>query len=187
MKLELCPVTLREASAFVGQHHRHHQPPQGGLFAIACAVGGLVLGVAIVGRPVARRLDDGFTAEVTRLCVDDALLSELTSAWAAGVWFAARERGLRGLALGTAVLDALDRCPLRQGPSMLYGAAWRAARAMGYRKIITYTLREEGGASLRGADWQCKGEAGGGSWNKPGRPRVDTHPTQVKLRWEVST
>jgi hypothetical protein len=70
--------------------------------------------------------------------------------------------------------------------SMLYGACWRAAKALGYRKLITYTLPEEGGASLRGAGWACIGQAGGGTWNRPNidRPRVDMHPLQPKLRWE---
>ncbi len=68
---------------------------------------------------------------------------------------------------------------------MLYGACWRAARALGWRKLITYTLEEEGGASLRGAGWKCIGQAGGGSWSRKTRPRVDQHPTQVKLRWEA--
>lgn len=73
----------------------------------------------------------------------------------------------------------------RNACSMLYGAAWRACRAIGYRRLVTYTLPEEGGASLRAAGWRCIGEAGGGSWSRKGRPRVDLHPTQVKLRWEV--
>ena len=76
----------------------------------------------------------------------------------------------------------------RNAPSALYGAAWRAAKALGYSRLITYTLAEEGGASLRGAGWQVINEkAGGGSWDTPnaGRPRVDMHPTQAKLLWEA--
>lgn len=72
----------------------------------------------------------------------------------------------------------------RNACSMLYGAVRRAAVALGYRRVITYTLPEEGGASLRGAGFRCVGEAGGGTWNRKGRERTDTHPTQVKLRWE---
>lgn len=142
----LVPTTLREASAFVTQHHRHHDAPQGGLFALAVARDNAVVGVAIVGRPIARMSDDGFTAEVTRLCVLD---------------------------------DAQNAC------SKLYAAAWRAARAMGYRRCVTYTLATETGGSLRGAGWRLIGEAGGGTWSRAGRPRVDTHPLQTKLRWEV--
>lgn len=70
--------------------------------------------------------------------------------------------------------------------SMLYGAAWRACRAMGYRRLITYTLPQEGGASLRAAGFTLLGEAGGGLWSRQSRPRVDTHPTQAKLKWEMT-
>ena len=143
-EMRITPITLREASAFVEKHHRHHKPPQGALFAIAASEGDQVVGVAIVGRPVARLANDGWTAEVTRLCT----------------------------------IGNKNAC------SMLYGASWRAARAMGYRKLITYTLPQEGGSSLRGAGWTCLGEAGGGSWSRKDRPRVDTHPTQIKLKWQ---
>lgn len=69
--------------------------------------------------------------------------------------------------------------------SALYAASWRAARAMGYRMVVTYTLAEESGASLRAAGYKCVGRAGGGSWSRQGRPRVDKHPTQEKLKWEM--
>jgi len=69
--------------------------------------------------------------------------------------------------------------------SMLYGACWRVTKALGYRKLITYTLPEESGASLRAAGWKCIGEAGGERWSRASRPRIDTHPTQTKLRWEA--
>lgn len=138
--LEITPITLREARAYVEQNHRHHDAPQGGIFAIAVAEVGTetVRGVAIVGRPVARMAADGWTAEVVRVCTDGA----------------------------------------RNACSMLYGACWRASRAMGYRRLITYTLPEEGGASLRSAGFKLIGEAGGGSWSRRERPRIDTHPTQ---------
>lgn len=144
-RLRLVPITLREACAFVEQYHRHHRPPRGGILALACADGDRLVGVAILGRPVARELQDGLTAEVTRLATD-----------------------------GT-----------RNACSLLYGAAWRVARALGYRRLVTYTLPEEGGSSLRGAGWRCLGTAGGGSWSRAERPRVDMHPTQRKLRWEA--
>lgn len=147
MTLSIVPTTLREASEFVRRHHRHHVPPQGGLFALAVAHDDAIVGVAIVGRPVARMSDDGFTAEVTRVCVIDG---------------------------------AKNAC------SMLYAAAWRAARAMGYRRCITYTLSTEPGISLRGAGWRLVGEAGGGTWSRASRPRIDMHPLQTKLRWETT-
>lgn len=141
------PITLREARAFVDAHHRHHRAPQGGLFAIGLEHGGAVIGVVIVGRPVAWRNDDDYTAEVTRLAV-------------------------------------LEGHP--NGCSKLYAAAWRAARAMGYRKLITFTLQSEPGTSLVAAGWRLVGEAVGGSWSVPSRPRVDSHPLEPKFKWEVA-
>jgi hypothetical protein len=139
------PITLREAREFVARVHRTHKPPQGGKFAVAVSEDDTVVGVAIVGRPVSRHLDDGWTCEVTRVATD-----------------------------GT-----------RNACSMLYRAAWRAARGMGYTRLITYTLKEEGGASLRAAGLTLLGTAGGGSWSVKSRPRVDQHPLQQKLLWEL--
>lgn len=69
--------------------------------------------------------------------------------------------------------------------SMLYGAAWRAARALGYRKLITYTLPTESGVSLRGAGFKVVGQTqDGDKWNRKSRPRVDLHPLCSKLVWE---
>ena len=73
----------------------------------------------------------------------------------------------------------------RNACSMLYGAVRRAGRALGFTRFLTYTLAAEGGASLRAAGWEiADGAAGGGSWSRPRRPRVDTHPLQTKIRWE---
>jgi hypothetical protein len=72
---------------------------------------------------------------------------------------------------------------IKNGCSKLYGSAWRATKALGYKRLITYTLEEEGGASLRAAGWKVIGEARGGTWNRKGRERVDKHPTQPKLLW----
>lgn len=71
-------------------------------------------------------------------------------------------------------------------PSLLYGAAARAAFALGYKRIGTYILNTEPGTSLRAAGWKLIGEAGGGKWGRKDRPRVDTHPTQTKLLFERS-
>ena len=143
--MNLVPITLLEANAFVYKHHRTHKPVPGAKLAIGCAMNGWIVGVAIIGRPIARGYDDGWTLEVNRTCTD-----------------------------GT-----------KNANSFLYGAAWRLAKAMGYRRLVTYTLPEEGGASLRGAGWKCLGERGGGSWNCKSRPRVDAHPLQTKLLWEA--
>lgn len=143
--LQVVPISLTEANAFVARFHRHHKPVPGHKFAVAVSDGEAIRGVAIVGRPVSRMLQDGFTLEVNRCCTDGA----------------------------------------RNACSMLYGASWRAAKALGYWRLLTYTLPEEGGASLRASGWRLIGERGGGSWNCPSRPRVDTHPTQRKLLWEA--
>lgn len=144
--LQLSPLTLKEACRYVARVHRHHKPPQGGLFAIGAAQDGEIAGVVIVGRPLARMLSDGYTAEVTRLATD-----------------------------GT-----------KNCCSMLYAAAWRACRAMGYRRLVTYILASESGVSLQASGWKCVGQAGGGSWSRDGRPRVEEQNTQRKLRFEVT-
>jgi hypothetical protein len=163
MRLQVVPTTLDEANHFVDQHHRHRGAVTGAKYCLAVAErrevgegrpGGAgygmhmdcVVGVAIVGRPVARSLDDGFTLEVNRCCTD-----------------------------GT-----------RNACSMLYAAAWRAARALGYRRLVTYTLPGEGGASLAAAGFHVVAQVRAKSWHTPSRPRVDTAPLQAKLRWELS-
>jgi hypothetical protein len=144
--LFIVPITLAEANAFVSLHHRHHAPVPGCKFCVAVQDDQPhIVGVAIVGRPVSRMADNGWTLEVNRTCTD-----------------------------GT-----------KNANSMLYGACRRATFALGYRKLITYNLPEEGGTSLRAAGWMCLGEAGGGRWSRESRARVDTHPLQAKLRWEV--
>jgi hypothetical protein len=146
MSLSPRPIAIAVANEWVREMHRHHRPVVGAKFCIAAVSdSGGVVGVVIVGRPVARSNDDGLTAEVTRCCTD-----------------------------GT-----------RNACSFLYRAAWRAASAMGYRRLITYTLATESGASLRGAGFRLLGVRGGGSWNCPSRPRIDNHPVERKCAWEI--
>lgn len=144
-KLSLQPLDFAEACAFITEHHRHHQPPVGHKFSIGVNDGERIVGVIVVGRPVARFNDDTWTAEVTRCCTD----------------------GTKHVA------------------SMLYAAAWRAARAMGYRRLITYTLASETGTSLKAAGWRVIGQTEGRSWNVPSRPRIDKHPLGQKTIWET--
>lgn len=123
--MNIIPITLRDAKAFVAQHHRHNKPPTGWKFGVGLCVGSELVGVATAGRPIARMLDDGLTLEVNRTCTD-----------------------------GT-----------RNANSMLYGAVWRAAKAMGYLRCITYTQADETGASLRAAGWvKVKEIPPRGSW-----------------------
>lgn len=74
----------------------------------------------------------------------------------------------------------------RNACSFLYGAAARAAFALGYKRIGTYILHSETGASLRAAGWRLIGETPGRSWSVPSRPRVDTHPLEPRLLFETS-
>lgn len=134
--LAVSPLNLESANEFVRRVHRHHPPVVGHKFSLAATMAGEVVGVCIVGRPVARGRDDGWTLEVTRLATD-----------------------------GT-----------RNACSFLYGAAARAAFALGYRRIGTYILASEPGTSLNAAGWRQIGEVKGRSWDCPSRPRVDRHP-----------
>lgn len=142
--LELTPITLREANAFVQSYHRHHKPSQGHKFSIGAMEDGHLVGVAICGRPVSRRMDDGFTLEVNCLCTD-----------------------------GT-----------KNACSILYGAAYRAAKAMGYHRVITYILESEPGTSLKAAGYLCEGRAGGLEWNGEWKPKSENqYPHEMKTRW----
>jgi hypothetical protein len=68
--LRLAHVELAEANAFVALHHRHHKPVVGHRFSLGVTLGGILCGVAICGRPVARVTDYKSVIEVTRLCTD---------------------------------------------------------------------------------------------------------------------
>ena len=68
--------------------------------------------------------------------------------------------------------------------SFLYAAAARAAKAMGYSKIITYILESESGVSLKAAGWECAGLAGGKQWTGARKPPVPLYPQEMKLRYE---
>lgn len=70
MKLEIKPISLKMANQYVEENHRHHRKTQGHKFSIGVYDGDVLHGVAIVGRPLSRYLDDGNTLEVLRLCTD---------------------------------------------------------------------------------------------------------------------
>lgn len=73
MSVELRPIGQKAAFKFIADHHRHHGVPVGALWWQAVQnIDGTLVGVVVTGRPVARALDDGLTAEVTRLCTDGA-------------------------------------------------------------------------------------------------------------------
>lgn len=74
----------------------------------------------------------------------------------------------------------------KNAASMLYGAAARACKALGYKRLITYTLKSEPGTSLVAAGWKALYNTRGSSWNVPSRPRVDKHPLGQKTLWEAA-
>lgn len=147
MTLHLVPVSFRQAKAFTAMHHRHHVPPQGMKFTVGVATDDSELvGVAMVGRPVARMFDDGQTLEVNRVTTD-----------------------------GTP-----DAC------SMLLGASWRAARALGYTRLITYTQEGETGTSLRAAGWRVVAQRPAhNGWDRPSRRRTDRAESIPRTLWEA--
>ena len=150
-ELRIAPSSISAARKFVGQHHRHNLPPHAGLFAWRLEEDGETRGVAIIGRPVARKLDDGYTAEITRCCTDG----------------------------------------VSNGCSMLYGAAVRACRALGFNSVITYTLQSDAGVSLKASNWKLEKELPATShWTRPryqedlfGNQRRSPDP---KIRWRIT-
>jgi hypothetical protein len=134
--LLVVPVTFDVACGFVEMWHRHEQPPVGHKFSIGVATAdGVLRGVAIVGRPVARHFDNGQTLEVTRTATD-----------------------------GTANAN-----------SALHAAAYRATKALGWTRLITYTQSGQSRSSLRGADVHtAAGTVYAGT--TPNRPTKDQYP-----------
>jgi hypothetical protein len=136
-------VAFGEAAAFVTLFHRHLAAPVSHVFSVGAFHDGRLCGVAVAGRPVARRLDDGATLEITRVATD-----------------------------GT-----------RNACSKLLAAVRAEARKRAFSRVVTYTLPQEGGASLRAAAFTCDGPAGGGRWSRAGRVREDVQPLARKTRW----
>ena len=141
--MNIKPITFREASAYINKNHRHHNATVGCKFCISVVdENSQHRGVAVCGRPVSRRLDDGLTLEINRVCTDGA----------------------------------------KNACSMLYGACCRIAKAMGYKKVITYTLQSEDGVSLKASNFICEGQAGGTHWTGI-RNRGQDIPNEMKKRW----
>lgn len=155
MSLELVPVSQKTARTFVQEYHRHNKPPRGDVIRVGVAVDGLLVAVAMAGRPVAAGLQDGRSLEVTRVCVVD------------------------------------DERDVKNVCSMAYGALGRAAKALGYLRLWTYTLAVEEGVSPRAAGFELDGEVEERDWAaQSGRDRYETNlfgerrtPEGAKLRW----
>ena len=146
-KLTAVPITQRDAKEWVNTHHKHNKAPHGDVFRVAARADEMIVGVAMVGRPVSRVLQSQGAAEVIRMCL------------------------VEGAPKNTA--------------SFLYGRCIRAARALGYTALYTYSLDFEEGASIRASSFVVDGHVRGRSWSCKGRPRVD-QPFQKtnKIRWK---
>ena len=141
--MKIVPITLKAANAFVTQYHRHHKASVGHKFSIGLSENDNLIGVAIMGRPVARGSDNGFTIEVARLCTNGA----------------------------------------KNACSMLYQAAARASKELGFTKIQTYILQGELGTSLKACGWTKEAVTNGGKWKHSHGPRNNDYPTEPKQRW----
>jgi len=116
------PITIKNANEFIKSFHRHHRPTirNSGRWAMAALDNNQnVVGVVIAGNPVSASFMDGFTIELTRLCVKE------------------------GAPKGTC--------------SFLLGKCCSIWRTMGGKRVITYTLESESGASQRSGGWTLAG------------------------------
>ena len=149
--LKVIPLSLKEANEFVTQHHRHNKRCAGHKFSLGAMFKDRLVGVVIVGRPVARKLDKDFTLEINRNCV-------------------------------------LDEAP-KGTCSFLYAKAIKVWQSMGGKKIITYTVESESGASLRAVNFkntatsrrfpkQHKG------WKTRDNREHQDVQLELRLRWE---
>lgn len=166
-------ITQKRANAFVAQHHSHNDPVRGDLFRAGAFLDSELIGVGIVGRPIARMLDDGLTAEVLRICTD-------------GIERRVTDR--RGEE------HTLPVC------ATLYASLARVWACFGTR-LITYTLEREAASALKGLGWKAVAEvgpAGARGWSRDGRERAQERYTllgdqerrsihdEPKVRWELA-
>lgn len=145
--LTVHPCGIAEARRWVQAHHSHHHAPRSGLLAVAVHRGEDRVCVGVAGRPVARLLDDGTTAEVTRVA-------------------------------------SVGGDAARHAASMALGALVRALTALGYRRVVSYTILGESGTSYRAAGWWPVALTRGGEWAREDRPRDGAAQPGRKVRWE---
>ena len=148
--LQLKPINLKEARAFVKANHRHHPPNNGWKFGIGLLdMNGddpdqpELVGVIVAEPPRARMLNDGYTLELTMVCT----------------------------------IGSKNAC------SILLSAACRAAKGLGYRRVFTYTLPEEGGSSLLASGFQQDHFVKAQAWGRPSRPRESQLSLELGDKW----
>jgi len=148
-RLYIVHLSIDVANEFIGRYHRHNKPVPGSVINLGVAdETGLLRGVAVIGRPVARKLDNGWTLEVNRVATD----------------------------------GCFNAC------SALYAASRRIVFELGYRRLITYTLQEESGISMRAVGWKkvaATKPSGLGWHNRPGRVKQQVN-SLPKYRWEAT-
>jgi hypothetical protein len=111
--------------------------------------------------------------------------------WGVGVLSRPVARQLQAQGPGVA---EVTRCCVRDGAprgtcSFLYASLWRAWRALGGTRLVTYTLESESGSSMRGAGWSVVAElpgATGKAWQSRAGREWQPVTGQAKLRWEIS-
>ena len=141
------PLELKEANQFVDTYHRHNKHTQGHRFSIGLQKNGELIGVAIIGRPVARMLQQKGTLEILRVCVKEGN---------------------------------------KNANSIIYSRVRKIAQLLGYKKIITYTLKTESQSSLKAIGAQVVAETQPQSWDRKNRHREEQEIyKQPKLRWEL--
>lgn len=133
------PMTLAEANDFVRSFHRHNKPVTGHLFSVGASDGEKLVGVAIASRPIARRLDDGYTVEVVRCCVVDGAPKGTPSFLYASCWRAAQALGYR---------RAVTYTLTSEGGASLRGAGWKPSALSPAWEI------GKGWTTRTGRDWQ---------------------------------
>jgi hypothetical protein len=145
--MRITHLELVEANEVVEQYHRHNKPVTGHRFSIgALNEEGILIGAAIVGRPIARALDQTMTVEILRVATNGD----------------------------------------KNVNSFLYGAAIRAAKALGYTSVITYTLEKESQSTMKALGAKCEGLIVPHEWDCPSRRRK-SQPVykEQRYRWRL--
>ncbi len=175
MALKIVPINLAKANALVAPLHRHNGVLRGGCY--------FCIGLADTDsyhekytENVVLQTEDG-CGIVGAVIVGPVAARLLTKPWAAEI--------RRLVTDGTP-----NAC------SILYGAAWKAAKALGFEGLITYTLTTEPGTSLRASNWRLDDddvpvrhwksrspEYAHLPWSK--RPTTQNSPALPRLRWFI--
>ena len=156
MSIEIAPCTVKAATKKVREWHRHLKDIQGGLFAAQCVdAEGRCVAVAVAGNP-ARVWQKQAKLVISRVAAEEGL---------------------------PRVTDSHGEEHASPACTMLYGALCRAAKALGYREVWTYTLPEESGKSLKAAGFIDMGLTDGGEHSRPSRLRKPAVRSDRKRRW----